>query len=96
MSSETTNGHATARAILLYAVWKVHNMLRRQGTPAGFNEIEAAKYIWASLRKEFVASHKANKCRQFFQSPTTRLRPPMLMLVDVGVNSSGGDVGPGP
>ena len=96
MGAEESNEHATARALLLYAIWKVHNMLRRQGTPVGFDEMEAAKYIWASLRKEFVASHKANKCRQFFQSPTTRPRPPMLMLVDVGVNSSGNDVGPGP
>ena len=84
LGAELSNEHATARALLLYAIWKVHNMLRRHGTPPDFTDLDAARYIWASLRKEFIVSHKANRCRQFFQSPTPAVHPRPPMLVDVG------------
>ena len=83
LGAELSNEHATARALLLFAIWKVHNMLRRQRTPTGFTELDTAKYIWAVLRNEFVISHKANRCRPFFQSPTVN-PPPAPALVDVG------------
>ena len=50
--------------------------------PPGFSELDAAKYIWAALRKEFVISYKANRCRHFFRPPSPR--PQMPALVDVG------------
>ena len=59
----------TARALLLYSIWKVHGMLRRQQGGTMHDVRSIARHLWAVLRKEFVDSQKAMRVRRWFRAP---------------------------
>ena len=99
LGPESSNDHAIARGLLLYALWQVHNMLRRQRTPMCF-------IMTMLLPNTFGPSCEKSLSRPTMQTDADTFSglllgpplppPPVAAVDDVGDDERPGGVNGGP